>query len=103
MLDTLAQQRAPVRGKDAALRRAHGAHAFHVESVARAELELQPQEAVIDLGGTARHVVGIAEPDRPRGRRSCTPEPEQPPDGNARELPLQVVYSGVERSARCEL
>ncbi len=48
---------------------AHRAHALDVETVPPAELQLQPLETRIDLLGAARHVVGIAEPDRPRGRR----------------------------------
>ena len=52
-------------------RRANGAHALEVEPVAPAELQLQPPEpARRGLLGAARHVVGIAEPDRPRGRRA---------------------------------
>ncbi len=33
-----------------------------------------------DALGAARHVVGIAEPDRPRGRRAGARQPEQAPD-----------------------
>ena len=46
------------------------------------------------------HVVGIAEPDRPRGRRAAARQPEEPVDRNAEQLPLQVVQRRVERALR---
>src|SRR5262249_7248492 len=48
-------------------------------------------------------VVGVAEPDRPRGRRTETAEAEQPPDGDAEELARQVVQGAVQRGFRGEL
>ena len=52
-------------------RGADGADALEVEPVAAAELQLQPPEAALrGRLGPARHVVGVAEPDRPRGRRA---------------------------------
>ena len=61
--------------------RAHGAHALDVEAVAAAELELQPAEAPRRAAlGAPRHVVRVAEPDRPRRRRALARQPEQPPD-----------------------
>ena len=67
---------------------ADGAHALDVEPVAAAELQLQPPEAARGcLLGAARHVVGVAEPDRPRGRRPVAAQPEQPPDGQPASFP----------------
>src|SRR5579872_2581600 len=84
---------------------AHRAHALEVEPVAAAELQLQPAEAVLAHGllRAARHVVGIAEPDRPRRRRAEPAQAEQAVDRQAGELPLQVVQRAVDRGARGEL
>ena len=76
--------------------RANGAHALDVEPVAPAELQLQPLEPPAHLLGAPPHVVGIAEPDRPRGRRPRPLEPEHPPDRQARELAAEVVQRCVE-------
>ncbi len=84
-------------------RGAHRAHALDVEPVSPAELELQPPEPRRGRLRAARHVVGVAEPDRPRRRRPCAAQTEQPPDRLARELPAEVVQRGVERGARGEL
>ena len=74
--------------------------AVEVEPVLPPELELEPLEAA-PLGrlGAAGHVVGVAEPDRPRGRRAGAAEAEEPVDGDARELSLQVVERRVEGRA----
>ena len=80
--------------------RADGADALDVEAVAAAELQLQPLEAGRGLLGAARHVVRIAQPDRPGGRRPGAREPEQLPDRDAEELALEVVERPVERGAR---
>jgi hypothetical protein len=61
-----------------------------------AELELEPLEPGHGLRA-ARHVIGIAEPDRPGGRRPGALEPEEPPHGLAGDLPAQVVECRVER------
>ena len=82
---------------------AHRADALDVETVAAAELQLEAPEPIERLLGAAGHVVGIAEPDRPARRRPGATEPEQPPDGLAEELALQVVQRGVDRRARGEL
>ena len=82
---------------------AHGTDALDVEPVAAAELELEAAEAVERLLGAAGHVVGIAEPDRPARRRAGAAQPEQPPDGLAEQLALQVVERGVEGGSRGEL
>ena len=76
---------------------AYGADALHVEAVPAAQLELQAAEARIDPLGAAGHVVGIAEPDRPRGRRARRGQAEEPPDGQAGQLAAQVVERHVER------
>ena len=77
----------------------YGLHAGEVEPVAAAELELQPLEPARARPPPRApgHVVGVAEPDRPRGRRPCPPQPEQLVDGNAGELALQVVQRRIER------
>ena len=77
--------------------------ALDVEPVAAAELELEAPEAVERRLCTARHVVGIAEPHRPARRRPGPAQPEQPPDGLAEQLALQVVERGVDRRAGGEL
>ena len=59
--------------------RAHRAHTLDVEPVAPAELELQAPEARRGLLGPTGHVVGIAEPDRPRCRRAAARHAEQLP------------------------
>ena len=82
---------------------AHGAHALDVEPVAAAELELEAPEALERLLGAARHVVGIAEPDRPARRRAGAAQAEEPPDRLAEQLPLQVVERGVDGRAGREL
>ena len=63
-------------------------------------LSLSRRKRARDLLGAARHVVGVAEPDRPRRRRPGARQAEQPPDGHAEKLPLQVVQGGVERGLR---
>src|SRR5947208_1920312 len=60
---------------------AHGADALDVEAVAPAELQLQAFEASADILGAARHVVRIAEPDRPGSRRADAPEAATPSCG----------------------
>src|SRR6185312_17456013 len=40
------------------------------------------------------------QPDRPGGRRARTPEPEQAPDRNARELSAEVVQGHVDGGPR---
>src|SRR5581483_1035183 len=52
------------------------------------------------LLGAPGHVVRVAEPHRPRARRSRAPEPEQAVDGPAREPTLQVVQRSVDGRAR---
>jgi hypothetical protein len=42
------------------------------------------------------HVVGVAEPDGPRGGRAGAKQPEKPEDGDARELSLEIVERRVE-------
>ena len=78
---------------------ADGAHALDVEPVAAAELQLQPLEPRLRPLGAPGHVVRVAEPDRPRGRRAGARQPEQLPDRDAEQLPLQVVERAVERRA----
>ena len=80
--------------------RADGAHALDVEPVTASELELEPLEAVADELGAPGHVVRVAEPDRPRGRRAAPWQPEQLPDRDAEQLALQVVERAVERCLR---
>ena len=82
---------------------ANGADALDVEPVAAAELELEAPEAIERLLGAAGHVVGVAEPHRPARRRAGAPQPEQPPDGLAEQLPLQIVQRSVEGGAGREL
>src|SRR6266550_4762660 len=65
---------------------AHGADALDVEAVAPAELQLQAFEASADILGAARHVVRIAQPDRPGSRRAGALEAEELPDRQAGEL-----------------
>ena len=50
--------------------RADRADALDIEAVAAAELQLQPLEPARDPLRAAGHVVGVAEPDRPRRRRA---------------------------------
>src|SRR6478609_6294902 len=69
---------------------AHRANALDVEPVAPAELELESLEAVEHLLRAAGHVVGIAEPDRPARRGAGAAQAQEPPDGLAEELALQV-------------
>ena len=83
--------------------RAHRAHPLDVETVTAAELELQPLEPVADLLRPARHVVRIAEPDRPARRRALAPEAEQPPHGQPGEPALEIVERRVERRPCCVL
>ena len=82
---------------------AHRADALDVEPVPAAELELEAAEATERLLRAPRHVVGIAEPDRPARRRPGAPQAEQPPHRLAEQLALQVVQRGVERGSRGEL
>src|SRR5262249_35998663 len=83
--------------------RPHSPYALDVEPVAAAELELQPPEPALDALGAARHVVRVAEPDRPRRGRACPRQAQQPPDGDAEQLALPVVQGGVEGRLRCVL
>src|SRR5437763_476712 len=55
----------------------NSAHALDIERVPAAQLELQSREAGC-LRRAAGHVVGIAEPDRPRRRRAGAPQTKQP-------------------------
>ena len=80
--------------------RADGADALDVEPVAPAELQLQPPEARRGALRAARHVVRVAEPDRPRGRRAAAGQAEQPVDRDAEQLALKVVQGRVERRLR---
>src|SRR5581483_8237399 len=81
--------------------RADRPDAREVEPVATAELQLQPAEAPPGGGlGAAGHVVRVAEPDRPRGRRPVAAQAEQAPDREPGQLALEVVERGVERGAR---
>ncbi len=73
------------------------ADALHVEAVAAAELELQALEPACDLLRPSRHVVRVAEPDRPRRRWSDTRKPEELPGRNAEHLALEIVERPVER------
>src|SRR5581483_1973134 len=73
-------------------------HALDVEAVAAAELQLQTAEPRRGLLGTPRHVVRVAEPDRPARRRPFASEAEEPPHRKADELALQIVEGGVDRS-----
>src|SRR5207247_1182819 len=82
---------------------AHSADALDVEAVAPAELQLQAFEASADLLGAPRHVVRIAEPDRPRSRRAGALEAEEPPDRQAGELAAEVVQGRVDGRLRCLL
>src|SRR5439155_25471486 len=70
---------------------ANGANALDVETVPSPELELQALEPRRVALGLARHLVRIAEADRPRRRRAAALEPEQPPDGQAGQLAAEVV------------
>ena len=79
---------------------AHRAHALDVEPVAAAELELEPPESRRGRDRPPGHVVWVAEPDRPRRRRTAPREPQEPVDGNTEELPLEVVERCVERALR---
>ena len=60
------------------------AHALDVEAVSASELELQPPVARRRLLRPPRHVVRVAEPHRPRGRRAFPREPEQAMRGKCR-------------------
>src|SRR5882672_8979346 len=77
----------------------YGIDTLGVEAVAAPELQLQPLEAASHLLGAPRHVVGIAEPDRPRRRRAGARQPEQLVDGPTDELALEIVQRGVDRRA----
>ena len=82
---------------------AHRANAVDVEPVAAAELELEAPEARRCPLGAPGHVVGVAEPDRPGGRRAGPRQAEQPPHRTVRELPAEVVERRVERTLGCAL
>ena len=57
---------------------AHRVDAHGIELVAPAELQLEALEAlVLDLLRALRHVVGVAEPDRPRRGRPAAAQAEQ--------------------------
>ena len=58
--------------------RSHGSDALDVEAVSASELELESPERRRGLLCPTRHVVGIAEPDRPRGRWAGSGQAEQP-------------------------
>src|SRR5207247_874245 len=77
-----------------------GADTVEVEAVAPAELQLQPAEARRGALRTARHVVGIAEPDRPAGRRPLAAEAQQPPDWQLGQLAAEIMERMVEGGAR---
>ena len=77
----------------------HGTHSFHVETVARPELQLEARE-IDGLGRTPCHVVRISEPDRPRRRRTFALQTEQLPDGQVDELALEIVQRSVDCGAR---
>ncbi len=79
---------------------ADGPHALDVEPVAASELQLQAAEVAADGLRAPGHVVGIAEPDRPRGRRAAALEAEQAPHRLADELPAEVVQRAVEPGLR---
>src|SRR5829696_584739 len=66
--------------------RAHGAHALDVEAVARTELELEPPEPWRRTLRPPRHLVGVAEPHRPRRRRPRARETQKAPNRKADEL-----------------
>src|SRR5207248_10691973 len=68
-----------------------GTDALDVEPVACAELQLQPAVAARDLLRASGHVVGVAEPDRPRGRRPEARQTEQAPYRLTGQLALQAV------------
>src|SRR5207248_4685258 len=84
-------------------RGAHRPDALDVETVAAAELQLQPPEAAGDELGPAGHLVWIAEPNRPRGGRPRAPQSEEAPDRQTRQLPAEVVERSVERRPGREL
>src|SRR5206468_4775429 len=79
--------------------------ALDIEPVARAELQLETPEAPLGsrLLRTARHVVRVAEPDRPRRRRAPAAQAQQAVNRQAEQLSLQVVQRCIERPARGEL
>src|SRR6185437_794784 len=77
-----------------------GTDTIDVEAVAPAELELQPAKARRGTLRTPRHVVGIAEPDRPARRRPLAAKAEQPPDRQTGQLAAEVVERVVEGCAR---
>src|SRR6266480_8053619 len=77
-----------------------GADTVEVEAVAPAELQLQPAEAWRGALRTARHVVRIAEPDRPAGRRPLAAEAQQPPDWQLGQLAAEIMERMVEGRAR---
>ena len=83
----------------------HRANPLEIETVTSAELELEAPET--SFGGRLlcppRHVVGIAEPDRPRRRRALTPQSQKSVHGQVDELALEVVQRCVDRGAGREL
>ena len=79
---------------------ANGANALDIEAVAAAELQFQPLEAGRGFLGSTSHVVGIAQPDGPRGRRPGARQAEELPRRQAEELPLEIVERTVESGAR---
>ena len=79
---------------------AHRADALDVLAVTGAELELEALEAAFDALGAAGHVVRVAEPHGPGGRRARPREAEQAPDGNPEQLPAEVVQGTVDRGLR---
>src|SRR5262249_45934103 len=83
----------------------HRADALEVEAVPRAELELKPPETAVRgrLLGSAGHVVGIAEADRPRRRWAFPAKPEQPVDRQAGEPALEGGQGRREGRAGGEL
>ena len=84
--------------------RANGTDAVDVEAVAAAELQLEALEAAVgDPLRAARHVVRVAEPNRPRRRRPGPTQSEQLVDGLSRELALEVVQRVIDGCAGCLL
>jgi hypothetical protein len=67
---------------------ANRTHALDVEPVSASELQLEAAIGPRRLLGSPGHVVGVAEPDRPRRGRALPREPEQPERRDPQQLPL---------------